>query len=153
MAHIHTAHCHTPAERLAEAEGLCRDRGVRFTDMRRAVYDFLLGEKAPLPAYDILAALQRRLQRPLAPPTVYRALDFLQAQGLLHRLESSNAWLVCDHPQHAHESLYLVCTRCGTAREVDDNSIGQLLHAKAQALGFAPSKQMIEVLGICQTCA
>ena len=150
--HIHTAHCHSKAERLAEADALVQSKGARFTTMRRATYDFLLAQKAPLSAYDILAKLETRLKKKLAPPTVYRALDFLLEQGLIHRLETNNAYLVCDHPGAAHESVYLVCTQCGKTQEVDDHAVAHLLETKAQAFGFTPSKQVIEVQGLCSNC-
>lgn len=153
MPHVHTDHCHSRAERLAEAEALCADRGARFTTMRRATYDFLLQQKAPLSAYDILARLETRLKKKLAPPTVYRALDFLLEQGLIHRLETNASYLTCDHPAEAHESFYLVCTACGATQEVDDHAIGDLLEAKARSLGFKPRKQVIEVQGLCRQCA
>lgn len=152
MAHIHTAHCHSRAERLAEADALVTHRGARFTTMRRATYDFLLQQKAPLSAYDILARLETRLNKKLAPPTVYRALDFLMEHGLIHRLETNNTYLTCDHPAEAHESFYLVCTACGATQEVDDHAIGDLLEAKARALGFKPGRQVIEVQGLCARC-
>ena len=151
--HVHTADCHTQAERLAEADALVQHQGARFTAMRRATYDFLLAQKAPLSAYDILAKLEDQLKKKLAPPTVYRALDFLLAQGLIHRLETSNAYLVCDHPGEVHESVYLVCSQCGEAQEIDDQAVSQVLQAKAQALGFRPDKQVIEVQGRCKSCA
>lgn len=153
MAHIHTDHCHSQAERMAEAENLCRQNGARFTDMRRTVFEFLLERRAPVTAYDLLAALQRQLDKPLAPPTVYRALDFLIEQGLIHKLESNNSYLICDHPGEAHESLYLVCTGCGTTRELEDASLEALLGARAAAIGFTPARQVIEVQGLCATCS
>lgn len=151
--HVHTAACHSPAERLVEADGLVRHQGARFTPMRRATFEFLLGQKAPLSAYDILAQLENRLQKKLAPPTVYRALEFLLAQGLIHRLETNNAYLVCDHPGRHHESVYLVCTGCGVTQEVDDPAVAELLEVKASGYGFLPSKQVIEVQGLCHRCA
>lgn len=150
--HIHTAHCHSKAERLAEADALVQHKGARFTAMRRATYDFLLAQKAPLSAYDILAQLETRLGKKLAPPTVYRALDFLLEQGLIHRLETSNTYLVCDHPGAHHESVYLACTQCGATQEVDDDAISALLQSRAQTFGFRPSKQVIEVQGLCRQC-
>ncbi len=150
--HVHTASCHSEAERLAEADALVRQQGARFTAMRRDTFELLLAQKAPLSAYDILARLETRLHRKLAPPTVYRALDFLLAQGLIHRLETSNAYLVCDHPGAQHESVYLVCTGCGTTQEVDDHAVADVLQKKAQAFGFVPRKQVIEVQGLCRRC-
>ncbi|MES2884117.1 MAG: transcriptional repressor [Pseudomonadota bacterium] len=150
--HIHTAHCHSKAERLAEADALVREQGARFTTMRRATFEFLLAQKAPLSAYDILANLETRLKKKLAPPTVYRALEFLLEQGLIHRLESNNTYLACDHPGERHESVYLVCTGCGATQEVDDPSVGKLLQSRAAAYGFSPSRQVIEIQGLCRQC-
>ena len=151
--HVHAGHCHSKAERLSEADALVRDNGARFTVMRRSTFEFLLAQKAPLSAYDILAQMETRLSKKLAPPTVYRALDFLLEQGLIHRLESSNTYLVCDHPGERHESVYLVCTQCGATQEVDDPAVGDLVEAKARALGFVPSKQVIEIQGLCSSCS
>jgi Fur family transcriptional regulator, zinc uptake regulator len=153
MAHIHTDHCHSQAERIAEAEALCRRNGARFTDMRRTVFEFLLDRRAPVTAYDLLAALQLKLEKPLAPPTVYRALDFLLGQRLIHKLESNSSYLICDHPGEAHESLYLVCTACGTTRELEDAGLEALLGARAAAVGFIPARQVIEVQGLCASCS
>ena len=152
VPHIHTGHCHSKAERLAEADALVQHKGARFTTMRRATYDFLLAQKAPLSAYDILAKLETRLKKKLAPPTVYRALEFLLEQGLIHRLESNNTYLVCDHPGERHESVYLVCIRCGTTQEIDDHAVAKLLQSKAHSFGFTPSRQVIEVQGLCKNC-
>lgn len=150
MATHHTA---SRAEQLSAAEALCRTRGARFTDMRKAVYVFLLTRRAPLSAYDILDAMQKRLDRKLAPPTVYRALEFLLEQGLVHRLETNNAYLTCDHPGEAHQSLYLVCSVCGTTEELDDHQIGGLINQRAHARRFQPRKQVVEVQGTCEKCS
>jgi len=146
------AHCHTAAESLAKAQALCVASGARFTPMRQAVYEYLLAQKAPASAYDLLGGLQQRLGKMLAPPTVYRALEFLLQQGLIHRLETTNAYLICDHPEEAHESVYLVCGRCGETQEVDDPAIGKLLMDCASARGFTATKPVIEVSGICAKC-
>lgn len=150
--HVHHAGCHTTAERLMEADTLVRHQGARFTPMRRATFEFLLGQKAPLSAYDILAQLETSLKKKLAPPTVYRALEFLLEQGLIHRLETNNAYLACDHPGRHHESIYLVCSACGVTQEVDDPVVAQLLESRAGLHGFAPSRQVIEVQGLCRSC-
>lgn len=138
---------------LDEAEALCRSRGARFTPMRRDVYALMLSQVAPRSAYDLLGEMQRRLDRQLAPPTVYRALEFLLEQGLIHRLESNNTYVPCAHPGEVHQSLYLVCTGCGTTAELDDGDIGGLLRARARAEGFTPRKQVVEVQGTCAECS
>ncbi|HEX4871745.1 MAG TPA: transcriptional repressor [Nevskiaceae bacterium] len=138
--------------RLAAAEALCRARGARLTEMRREVYAMLLDNAAPLAAYDLMARLDRKLDRRLAPPTVYRALEFLLAHGLIHRLESTNAYMPCVHPGEAHESVYFLCSRCGSTAEVADTRIGGLIHRGAQDLHFKPTRQVVEVQGLCEDC-
>lgn len=138
---------------VQEAEALCEVRGVRFTPMRRDVYSEMLEHPTPRSAYDLLSAMEKRLDRSLAPPTVYRALDFLLEQGLIHRLESNNTYMPCVHPGETHQSLYLVCKVCGATEELDAGEVGGLLQAQARASGFAPSKQMVEIQGTCAKCA
>lgn len=153
MAHTHSPTCrHTLSDRLAEAQHLCSHRGVRFTDMRQAVFEALLACSAPISAYDLLAHLQTNLARKLAPPTVYRALEFLLEQGLIHRLETTQAYLACNHPGIAHESVYFVCSACGKVQELEDPAVAELLALKAQSLGFAPARPVIEVQGLCAGC-
>ncbi|RMD92342.1 MAG: transcriptional repressor, partial [Alphaproteobacteria bacterium] len=80
------------AAALARAEARCRESGLRLTPLRRRVLEILLESHRPLGAYDILARL-RADGRPAQPPVAYRALDFLVAHGLAHRLHSLNAFL------------------------------------------------------------
>ena len=116
---------------LAAAEALCAQRGERLTDMRRAAYQELLEAGQPMGAYDLLQRLQTRLDKALAPPTVYRPLEFLVQQGLAHRLESTHAFVACDHPSDHHQALYLVCTACGSEAEV--------MHKISEGPGDCPS--------------
>lgn len=138
---------------LEEAAALCGRRGARFTPMRRAVYELMLAQAAPRSAYDLLGEMQKRLDRRLAPPTVYRALEFLLEQGLIHRLESNHTYVPCAHPGEVHQSVYLVCTGCGTTAELEDGEVGGLLRDRAEAEGFTPRKQVVEVQGTCADCS
>ena len=89
-----------------------------------------------------------------APPTVYRALDFLLANGFIHKLESINAFVACHHPNAAQHSVpFLICDRCHSATELEDAGIVGQLDAAARALGFAPQAQTLEVHGLCARCA
>lgn len=137
---------------VAEAEAFCRSRGARFTPMRREVYALMLSQSTARSAYDLLDGMQRRLGRRLAPPTVYRALEFLLAQGLIHRLETTHSYLPCAHPGAAHQGLYLVCTDCGTTEELEDEAVNGLLRDRARASGFAPRRQVVELQGTCARC-
>jgi Fur family zinc uptake transcriptional regulator len=152
MAHSsHPSHPSHPP-RIEDIEALCQQRGVRFTPMRKTVYVFLLAQKSPITAYDALAKLQVQLKKALAPPTVYRALDFLLEQGLIHRLETNNSYLACDHPGHHHDSIYLVCSHCGDTQEIEDADISQLVQKRAQEQRFQATKQVLEVAGLCGRC-
>src|SRR5918999_799750 len=93
---------------LDRAAVLCDQRGARLTPLRRRVLELVWRGHEPVGAYDLLAQMGRA-----APPTVYRALDFLIEQGLVHRIESLNAYVGCDRPEAAHASQFLICTDCG----------------------------------------
>ena len=102
-------------------------------------------------AYEVLDAL--RLQLPSAkPPTVYRALDFLQQQGLVHRLESLNAFIGCSHPESPHDSQFLICRDCGEVEELEDSGVDQTLGRALKACGFHAEDRMVEVTGRCARC-
>ncbi|TVQ70620.1 MAG: transcriptional repressor, partial [Oceanospirillales bacterium] len=87
-----------------------------------------------------------------APPTVYRALEFLQEQGLVHRLASLNAYMGCTHPGKEHSGCFFICESCKQALEIDANPLQQTLHQQAKQMGFSIHKETIEVLGTCPEC-
>jgi len=140
-------------QQVRTVEEVCAERGVRLTTMRREVYRALVASRAPMTAYDLMDHLSEELGRRLAPPTVYRALEFLLDQGLIHRLESTNAYLPCNHPGTEHDSIYLLCHECGATAEITDERVGLLIFEDSDALGFRPIRQVIEVQGVCQDCA
>jgi Fur family zinc uptake transcriptional regulator len=136
---------------LAAAAELCRRRGARFTPLRRRVLELVWGGHAPVGAYQVLDRL-RHDGRPAAPPTVYRALDFLISQGLVHRLESLNAFIGCPRPDQRHRAQYLICERCGEAAEVEIAGLEGTIEAAAVAHDFQVSGQTVEVRGLCASC-
>lgn len=140
-------------QQVRTVEDVCAERGVRLTTMRREVYRALVASRAPMTAYDLMDTLSEQLGRRLAPPTVYRALEFLLDQGLIHRLESTNAYLPCNHPGTEHDSVYLLCQECGATDEITDERIGMLIFEDSDRLGFSPVRQVIEVQGVCRECA
>src|SRR5579872_6651908 len=103
-------HAACVGDALDRAASLCVQRGARLTEIRRQVLELVWRNHAPIGAYDILGAMQDG-HRGAAPPTVYRALDFLMEQGLVHRIESLNAYVGCDRPEQAHVSQFLICKR------------------------------------------
>lgn len=137
---------------LEEADTLCQRRGVRLTAQRRQVLHILCAARRPLGAYEILDAM-RDGSRPLAPPTVYRALDFLLEQGLVHKLESLHAFVGCSHPDHPHSSQFLICADCGLVTELEDAAIADSLKSAARESGFLPRRRVVEVIGTCADCA
>ena len=135
------------------AESRCAAAGERLTPARLAAYAELLASKRPVSAYQLIALLEDRQQRKIAPLTVYRHLDFLIRVGLVHRLESTQSYLPCDHPEHVHECQYLLCSSCGQADEVESKSLESLLHKIADQRGFKPENTVVEIKGLCERCA
>ncbi len=136
---------------LRRAEQLCMSRGARLTTQRRAVLQLLCESDKPLSAYEILERMRSTIRNP-APPTVYRALDFLLDQGLVHKLESLHAFVGCSHPDHPHSSQFLICSDCGTVSELQDDAIAQSLRTAEKATGFKTRHPVVELLGTCGQC-
>jgi len=109
------------------AQTKCNESGERLTPARLLAYAELASSERPLSAYELIARLEEKQARKIAPLTVYRHLDFLIRVGLVHRLESKQAYLACDHPEHAHESQYLLCSACGRADELESKQLWKLL--------------------------
>lgn len=144
--------CHSSSTNaLAQAEVLCQQRGVRLTDLRRRVLEIIWSHPKPMGAYAILDVL-RDDGRQGAPPTVYRALDFLLEQGLIHRLASLNVFTGCCQPDSRHGGQFLICQDCGQVNEINSLAVEDLLRAEAAAHQFTVLKQMVEVLGRCPDC-
>jgi len=136
---------------LSAAERICSERKLRLTPLRRRVLELVWDRHAPVGAYDILGALKKG-EGALEPPTVYRALRFLQDAGLVHRIDSLNAFIGCESPENVHTAQFLVCRSCNRVMELDDPTISQLLVQKAKVVGFATDAQDIEIKGLCATC-
>lgn len=146
--HDHTA-CTKSA--LESAETLCRKKGVRLTAIRRRVLELVWNSHKAVKAYDILESLDAS-DGALAPATVYRALDFLQQQGLVHKVESLNAFVGCAHPADSHDCQFFICDDCGDVSECCDNTLTQRIRKNATLAGFRPRRQMLEVRGTCSGC-
>ncbi|MDJ0750030.1 MAG: Fur family transcriptional regulator [Woeseiaceae bacterium] len=135
------------------AEERCAATGERLTPARLAAYAELLASGKPVSAYELIALLEDRQKRKIAPLTVYRHLDFLIRVGLVHRLESTHSYLPCDRPDHTHESQYLLCSSCGRAIEVMSKPLESLLHKIADQNEFRPKNTVVEIRGLCESCA
>jgi Fur family zinc uptake transcriptional regulator len=138
--------------RVARAEAACARRGVRLTAIRRDILRLILQADEPIGAYALLDGL-RALTGSGRPPTVYRALDFLLAQGLIHRVERLNAFVGChDEAAHQHAAQFLICRDCGRVAELEDAAVEAAIGAVARAHGFVPARVTVEVDGVCGAC-
>ena len=138
---------------LDHASQICEAKGARLTDLRREVLGLILEADAPTGAYDLLDRL-RATRHGAAPPTVYRALEFLQEQGLVHKLESMSTYVGCvSHGDADHAAQFLICRSCGQVTELDDHELAHALEDAAKRLGFTVGKATIEAEGCCATCA
>ena len=164
--HAH-AGCTDPSHHVDDAHGFvhaveraCAERGLRLTPIRSRVLELIAQAGKPIKAYDLLERVRENKSAEGrgvgadAPPTVYRALDFLMANGFVHKLESVNAFVACHHPNSAQHSVpFLICDRCHSAVELEDLEVVSQLDARAKALGFQPQAQTLEVHGLCARCA
>ena len=136
---------------LGRAQRLCAAHGGRLTPVRRRVLELILGADQPIGAYALLAALHGERGK-LGPPTVYRALDFLLAHKLIHKIESVSAFVACDDVEHPHESQFMICDDCGATAEIQDDAIVASLRRLGEDRGFAVARQVIEARGLCPAC-
>lgn len=145
---------------LDRAAAMCETRGARLTGLRRQVLGFILSSTSALGAYELLERL-RAARGPAAPPTVYRALEFLQEQGLVHKLERLSAFVGCveaqghghDHGGHEHPAQFLICRSCKRVTELEDHHLAHALADAAAKVGFRVSGATVEAEGICAACA
>ncbi|MBL25997.1 MAG: Fur family transcriptional regulator [Rhodospirillaceae bacterium] len=139
------------ADAMETAVSLCDRRGVRLTPLRRRVLELVWQSHSPIGAYEVLEML-REDRRGAAPPTVYRALDFLREQGLVHRVDSLNAYVGCVTPDAGHRAHFLLCTECGQAAEIDDEALRDAIGRCAERAGFRIAGETVEITGICAAC-
>ena len=129
----------------------CAKEGLRFTDSRQHVLEIIAGSKKPMGAYDILEALKKYMDDP-KPPTAYRAIEFLREQGLVHRIESLNAYVLCDTDHRHAGSQFMVCDSCGTVIEAHLCELPQDLESHVKKQGFHLKKWDAELHGTCRNC-
>ena len=145
-------HDRCTADALKHAETLCAERSQRLTPTRRRVLEVLLESHRPLGAYEIMDRVAAGGGRP-APITIYRALDFLRDNGLVHRIESRNAFVACVNNHTSGDLVvFLICERCGTVGEASSSEVASTVKSAADAVGFTPKSPVIEVSGICTHC-
>src|SRR5258708_14132414 len=145
-------HGRCTAEAIAHAEQVCAMRAQKFTPIRRQVLAALLSSHRPIGAYEVIDALAKSMPRP-APITVYRALDFLIENGLVHRIESRNAYLACAHDHDAAATvMFLICEPFGSVGEIPASPVTQGLNASARASGVAAGLSVVAPPVVCAHC-
>ncbi len=147
-------HGRCAADAIAHAEAVCAAHKERLTPIRRRVLEALLASHAPLGAYELIDRLAQSGEggRP-APITIYRALDFLRDQGLVHRIESRNAFIACvHHHENADPVVFLICETCGAVGEATGSGIAEAIRSASRAAGFVPKTPVIEISGTCAHC-
>ena len=140
------------ADAVAAAEARVNEARVRLTHIRRRVLELVCASHRPIGAYELINQLGAERPGATAPPTVYRALDFLMAQGLIHRINSLNAYVACFGPHKPHEACLLICEKCRSVVEFDAHSVRQAVARKAADTGFDVRTQIVEVTGVCRRC-
>ncbi len=137
---------------LSQARALCEQKGARLTRVRQRVLELVWQSHKPIGAYDLLPLLAEEGFNS-APPTVYRALDFLLDLGLIHRLTSINAYVGCTQPGHSHATCFFLCRECGCAQELDSQLYEPLAAKVEEQLGVSVENQIAELSGLCPGCA
>lgn len=136
---------------LSAARKLCAQRNIQLTSRRLQVLEILLQSHQPMGAYEILACLnQAQDKQAVAPPIVYRALDFLLTEGLVHRIESKKAFISCIHPGHQRAAQFLICRDCEKVAELENPD--DTLLSEAVNVGFSVDHSVVEITGICADC-
>lgn len=172
---------HDVTERLVAAKEHCRLSGARFTPLRQQIYQLVLEADQPVGAYDLITQLQqmrlsethdsdtlkmpssqkqlsekqsakKRTPKNVAPPTVYRSLEFLLSEGLIHQLTSINAYVPCCHPRAQHTAAFLICDQCQRVQECSSVPVQEMMSFAEQDVGFIVERSVIELSGRCQVC-
>lgn len=146
-----TDHDDCVQDALSRADQICAERNLRFTELRRKVLEIVWESHGPVKAYDILGKLDSRIAA-IKPPTVYRALDFLAENGLVHRLDSLNAFVGCSHPLKHDECYFLICSDCGEAKECCNAALRDVISETSRRNGFEAAHITLEITGECQDC-
>ena len=144
-------HSECVSEALGTAEHLCVERGVQLTPVRHKVLELIWESHKAVKAYELLDRL-KPLQQAAKPATIYRALDFLIEQGLIHRVESLNAFVGCRCSGHQHDQLLLICKHCHEVEERSASDVMSALSLEFRQAGFMVYSKAIEVHGICAKC-
>jgi Fur family zinc uptake transcriptional regulator len=139
-------------EALNKANQICLERKCKLTPIRKKVLELIWNSHKPIKAYDLLAQLSSEdfIEK---PPTVYRALEFLLDNKLIHRIESQNAYIGCYTDHNSLDSKFLICDQCNEVEELSGPKIQKTLSEISKQQGFTPSLVNVEIHGTCAQCA
>lgn len=152
MSFLYQEHQHCMETALEQAEKICQKNDARLTKLRKRVLELIWAEHEPVKAYDLLNELQK--SDPAAkPPTIYRALDFLLEQGLIHKLHRLNAYVGCSHPEGKKPCFFLICTNCNSVTKSHDDAYRKLIAKVYKSYHFRLQATTFEMEGLCQKCA
>jgi Fur family zinc uptake transcriptional regulator len=142
------------AKAVERASHAFTEKNLRFTKLRQGVFEEIASTYASIGAYDVLARMAEKGTR-LAPISVYRAIDALIEAGVIHRLESKNAYFACRRLDHTtgRRPIFLACERCNAVQEVDSEGIFETIDRVARGATFQPRVKFVEVSGLCKSCA
>jgi Fur family zinc uptake transcriptional regulator len=138
---------------IKKVEAICAAKSLQFTPLRREIVAILADLAKPVGAYEIMDHLAKVKGHTVAPPTVYRTLDFLVENGFVVKIESKQAYIACDDPGHDHHGILLICSGCGQSTEIDNDEVDKILIKTASASHFHLQRQVVEIEGICQSCS
>lgn len=136
---------------ITVAEHLCTSRGVQLTPIRHKILELIWNSHRAIKAYDLLDQI-RPINDAAKPSTVYRALDFLLEQGLIHRVESLNAFVGCRSSGTLHDQLLLICTACHNVEERSAPNVFLALADETKNAAFSSQRKTIEIHGLCKSC-
>lgn len=151
--HHHAHEEHSGENLIGAARAALTASGEQWTSMREAVFTELARHDRPVSAYDIADNLSAARGKRVAPNSIYRILDLFVAKNLAMRVESSNAYLANTHPGCEHDCIFLVCDECGEAKHVDDEAVSRAVRTLAAANEFKAERPVLEIRGLCRTCA
>ena len=152
VAHRPHNHSRCISAALEQAKHICKSKKLRLTPTRALVLKIIWQGHQPLGAYQIQDTLADLNKKSIAPPTVYRAINFLLSHGLIHKVHSLNAFIGCPFPNSPHSNLFLICENCGNTAEVSDNSLNTILGSFCDRAKFDLKTQSIELSGTCARC-
>lgn len=145
-------HSECVSEAILKASLICQEQNIRFTDLRKDIFKIILQNHRPAKAYDVLNQLQKQ-NSSAKPSTVYRTLDFLLENGLIHKLHSSNSYAACSHPKRHNQCYFLICRDCGEVKECCDESLNLALKNITDRNKFKAKNITIEIDGLCDNCS